>query len=177
MTAHLMGKLVFYDVPASNLDTSRKFYAALLGTDLAPIPNPKEKGLFHPLSADGIDITIHQRRKQDPPDIPTAYFAVDNLKAAIAALKAAGGKAVHGPEEIPLPTGRALKQYQASAKAARQQVGARIGQGAVMLDPDKNPVGLVQLEGHAAFYFRAGAFHTPLRADQVEGLKQALHAG
>src|SRR2546423_7488481 len=145
--AHLKGKLVFYDVPATNIDNSRKFYAALLGTDLAQIPNAKEKGFFHPLSADGIDITLHPRRKQDPPDIPTAYFAVADLGAAIRQLTAAGGKQVHAPQDIPLPTGDALKKYRAEAKAAGQDVGKRLGRGAVLLDPDKNPVGLVQLEG------------------------------
>jgi predicted enzyme related to lactoylglutathione lyase len=154
-SAHPQGKLVFYDVPATNLANTRKFYAALLGTELADIPNPKEKGAFHP------------RRKQDPPDIPTAYFAVADLAAAMKQLTAAGGKEAYPPHDIPLPTGEALKKYRLEAKKAGQEVGKRIGQGAVMLDPDKNPVGLVQLEGHAAFYFRAGAFHTPLRADQL----------
>ena len=166
-SAHLQGKLVFYDVPATNLANTRKFYAALLGTELADIPNPKEKGAFHPLSADGLELTIHPRRKQDPPDIPTAYFAVADLAAAMKQLTAAGGKEAYPPHDIPLPTGDALKKYRLEAKKAGQEVGKRIGQGAVMLDPDKNPVGLVQLEGHAAFYFRAGAFHTPLRADQL----------
>ncbi len=177
MTAHLSGKLVFYDVPASDLDKSRKFYAALLGTDdFAQAPSPKLKSLFHPLSADGIDITIHPKRDQNPPDITMAYFAVDDLQAAVKALVAAGGKKVHGPVDIPLPAGPGLAQYKASAKAARQQVGGRVGQGVTMLDPDSNPVGIVQLEGYAAFYFRAGPFHTPLRADQYEGLKQASAA-
>jgi predicted enzyme related to lactoylglutathione lyase len=167
-SAHLQGKLVFYDVPASNLDNSHKFYAALLGTDLAAIPNPKEKGVFHPLSADGIDITVHPRRKMDPPEIPIAYFAVPNLEAAVKQLAAAGGKQLHEQiYEIPLPTGAALKKYTAEAKAAGHDVGKRIGRGTVMHDPDKNPVGLVQLEGHAEFYFRAGAAHAPLRADQL----------
>jgi len=167
-SAHLQGKLVFYDVPATNLANSQKFYAALLGTDLAAIPNPKQKGAFHPLSADGIDITVHPRRKMDPPEIPIAYFAVPNLEAALKQLTAAGGKRLNDQiYEIPLPTGDALKKYRAEAKAAGHDVGKRIGRGAVVHDPDKNPVGLVQLEGHAAFYFKAAEFHTPLRADQL----------
>src|SRR6266545_4879923 len=121
--AHLKGKLVFYDVPATNLDNSRKFYAALLGTDLATIPNPKEKGVFHPLSADGIDITLHPRRRMDPPDIPIAYFAVPDLEAAIKQLTAAGGRRLYDQiQEIPLPTGDALKKYRAEAKAAGHDV-------------------------------------------------------
>src|SRR5262249_46316110 len=136
--AHLKGKLVFYDVPATNIDNSRKFYAALLGTDLARIPNPKEKGYFHPLSADGIEITVHPRRKQDPPASRTAFCAVPARGAAMRKLTAAGGRGVHPPHDIPLPTGEALKKYQAEAKAAGQDVGKRIGRGAVMLDPDKN---------------------------------------
>jgi predicted enzyme related to lactoylglutathione lyase len=171
-SAHPQGKLVFYDVPATNLANSRKFYAALLGTDLATIPNPKEKGVFHPLSADGLDITLHPRRKMDPPEIPIAYFAVANLEAAIKQLKAAGGKQLYDQiQEIPLPTGDALKKYRAEAKASGHDVGKRIGRGAVMHDPDKNPVGLVQLEGHAAFYFQAAEFHKPLRADQMVAVR------
>jgi len=174
MPTHLKGKLVFYDVPASDLENSGKFYAALLGSELARTPNPKQKGLFHPLSADGIDITIHSRRKQDPPDIPTAYFAVADLDAAIRELEAAGGKRAYEPTDIPLPTGEGLKRYRAQAKRSGHDVGKRIGRGAVMRDPDDNPVGLVQLEGHAAYYFRAGQFQPSIRADQAEGVEQAL---
>jgi predicted enzyme related to lactoylglutathione lyase len=175
MAAHLKAKVVFYDVPASDLDASRKFYGALLGSDeFARSPNEHAEAYFRPISADGIDITLHRKREQDPPDIPITYFAVDNLDEARGELTSLGGKVVHGPVDIPLPTGQALEHYQRAARAARHPVGKRIGQAVVMLDPDENPVGIVQLEGHAAFYFRAGPFHHPLRADQVEGLRTAV---
>lgn len=178
MAAHLKAKVVFYDVPSSNLDRSRKFYAALLGSDdFGHAPTDRIKAYFRPISSDGIDMTLHQKRepkRDDPPDIPITYFAVDNLNEATDELQSAGGKLVHGPEEIPLPTGKALEEYQKAARAARHPVGKRIGEAVVMLDPDENPVGIVQLEGHAAYYFRAGPFHHPLRADQVEGLKRAV---
>ena len=177
MAAYLSGKLVFYDVPATDVGRADGFYSALLGTEnFAPVPEPNSKSLFHPLSADGIDITIHPKREQDPPDIPIAYFAVQDLQAAVRALTAVGGKVVREPMDIPLPTGAALARYEASARDARQPVGPRVGQAVVMLDPDNNPVGIVQLEGFSAFYFRAGPFHLPLRADQAEGLSQARAA-
>jgi predicted enzyme related to lactoylglutathione lyase len=177
MAAHLKAKVVFYDVPASDLDASRKFYGALLGTDeFAPSPTERVKALFRPISADGIDMTLHQKadRPDDPPDVPITYFAVDSLAEAQRELESLGGKVVHPPTDIPLPTGKALENYQRAAKAARHKVGKRIGQALLMLDPDENPLGLVELEAHAAFYFRAGPYHHPLRADQVEGLKIAL---
>ena len=178
MAAHLKAKVVFYDVPSSNLDQSRKFYGALFGSEeFAHAPTERVKAYFKPISSDGIDLTLHQKRepgRDEPPDIPITYFAVDNLREATDELTSAGGKVVHGPEEIPLPTGDALERYKKAAKAARHPVGKRIGEAVVMTDPDENPVGIVQLEGHAAFYFRAGAFHHPLRADQVEGLKRAV---
>jgi predicted enzyme related to lactoylglutathione lyase len=177
MAAHLKAKVVFYDVPSSNLDASRKFYGALLGTDeFAPSPNERVKAYFRPISADGIDMTLHQKadRPEDPPDVPITYFAVDSLSEAQRELESLGGKVVHGPTEIPLPTGQALEHYQGAAKAARHPVGKRIGEALLMLDPDENPLGIVQLEAHAAFYFRAGQYHHPLRADQVEGLRLAI---
>jgi predicted enzyme related to lactoylglutathione lyase len=177
MATHLKAKVVFYDVPASNLDASRKFYGALLGTDeFARSPSDRIEAYFRPISADGIDMTLHKKddRPQDPPDIPITYFAVDSLAEAQRELESLGGKVVNGPFEIPLPTGKALEQYQKAAKAARHPIGKRIGEALLMLDPDENPLGIVQLEAHAAFYFRAGPFHTPLRADQVEGLRLAI---
>src|SRR5437870_10684483 len=99
MAAHLKAKVVFYDVPSSNLDRSRKFYGALFGSDdFAQAPTEHVKAYFQPISSDGIDMTLHQKRepkRDDPPDIPITYFAVDNLNEATDELKSAGGKVVH----------------------------------------------------------------------------------
>jgi predicted enzyme related to lactoylglutathione lyase len=174
MPAHLSSKLVIYDVPSKDLAKSRAFYGALFGSnDFAPSPSPASPSLFHPIAPDGLDITIHEMRDMDPREIPVSYFAVDDLGASIKQLEALGGKLKHGPVDVPLPAGKALQAYQGAAKAARQTVGERVGRAAVMLDPDSNPIGLMQLEHYAAYYFRAGSFQASLRADQVEGLKQA----
>jgi predicted enzyme related to lactoylglutathione lyase len=174
MPAHLDAKIVFYDVPSTNLDASNEFYSALLGTP--KFPRAPEKGspvYFHPLSPEGTDITLHEKRDQDPPDIPVTYFAVRDLKNAVAKLEGLGGKVVT-KQRLPLPSGKALQQYRAAAKAAGHKVGDRLGEAVIMLDPDENPLGLVQLHDHAAYYFRAGPFQSPLRADQAEGVALAL---
>jgi predicted enzyme related to lactoylglutathione lyase len=176
MTAHLASKLVFYDIPASDLDASRKFYEALLGADNFPPAPAHPKSFFHPISPDGIDLTLHQKRDQDPPDIPIAYFAVDDIDVAIKELEARGGKVVYEKNEIPLPTGRALQQFTADAKKLKLPIGKRLGEAVTMLDPDSNPVGIVRLEPAAAHYFHAGQFIQPLRADQVAGVRRALEA-
>ncbi len=175
MPASLTSKLVFYDVPASDPAASQKFYEALFGAGKIPRSPSKEEAYFLPISPDGIDLTLHRKREdQEPPDIPIAYFAVDNLAAASSELESLGGKVVHGPMELPLPTGRALELFKEAAKHAQQNVGNRLGEAVVMLDPAQNPLGLVQLEQPAARYFRAGAFRQPLRADQAAGLDRAL---
>jgi predicted enzyme related to lactoylglutathione lyase len=178
MATQLRAKLVFYDVPAANVDQSRRFYAALLGSEPAPAPLGRKDHheYFQPISPDGIDLTLHQKRDQNPPDIPIAFFAVDNLEAARKQLEELGGKVVHGPVDIPLPQGRGGELFAQSAKEANQVVGHRLGQAYTMIDPAKNPLGIVQLEGPAQRYFRVGRFAEGLREDQVQGHKLALES-
>jgi len=117
MAEFLKAKLAFYDVPSSDLDKAREFYGALLGSSLPHAPDPEHKVLFHPISASGIDLTVHPREDRDPPEIPIAYFAVDKLDETIRELESRGGK-TEGPRlDIPLPTAERADEVLERAEA------------------------------------------------------------
>ena len=66
----------------------------------------------------GIDVA--RREFQEELGMPPP----DGEPTALGAVRQAGGKVVHGPEEIPLPTGEALERYQKAARAARHRTTA-----------------------------------------------------
>ena len=149
----LKAKLVICNVPSKDFDKARRFYSALLGSDdFVRGPNRAVESYNRPLSPDGIDLAITER--YDAREGFTCYFAVNNLDQTIEMLSELGGSVVSKPADIPAPDGR-----------------ERMAQMAVMLDPDGNHVGLVQLGGLAHGHFRIGQFQRPLEPDQVEGLK------
>lgn len=151
----LKAKLVICNVPSTNFEKARRFYSALFGSDdFVRGPNRKVESYNRPLSPDGIDLSITQR--YDDREGFTCYFAVNNLGNAIEMLREAGGTVVTEPTRIPAPDGRAL-----------------MGTMAVMLDPDGNHVGLIQLDKRAHGHFRLGVYQRPLQPDQVEGLEEA----
>jgi hypothetical protein len=57
------------------------------------------------------------------------------------------------------------------------EVGDTVGRMAVLLDPDGNHVGLMQLAEHAHRHFRWGRFQRPLEPDQLEEFGEAKEAG
>jgi predicted enzyme related to lactoylglutathione lyase len=129
-------QLVFCNVPARDADSVLGFYGALLGIDpKAFVPNKKSPipQYYEPITGDGVDITITQRN--DTREVTATYWHVDDIRAAIKELEGAGGNVVQGPGEI--PDG---------------------GYNAMMLDPEGNYVGLVQLAETQQEYFRVGKF-------------------
>lgn len=149
----LNSKLVICNIPTTNSEAARKFYGTLLGSDaFAPAPNDADS-YFQPISPDGIDLTI--TRRYDDNESWTCYFAVDSLDRAIEELSGLGGKIVHEPATV------------AGAKGERE-----VGRFAVMLDPDQNHVGLMEVQDEEAqSYFGLGG-ERALRPEQQKAIKQ-----
>lgn len=166
MLAQLKAQLVICNVPSTKYEESMRFYGALLGSDdFAPAPNDKVDSYFRPISEDGIDLTITQR--YDDSERLTCYFAVASLDEALKELRELGGEVVVEPR--PVTAGRAT---QGALKA-----GEAVGRMAVMLDPDGNHVGLIELVAESALeHFRAGPYQRALGEDQLRGLEEAQGA-
>jgi predicted enzyme related to lactoylglutathione lyase len=147
-------KLVFCNVPARDADSLLPFYGALLGVDPGSFVKNAESPIpqyYEPITGDGVDITITQRN--DTREVTATYWAVDDLEGAIKELQAAGGNIASGPERM--PDG---------------------GATALLLDPEGNFVGLVQLSDQGERYFRAGKFHAEFE-DQLQRRREEARAG
>jgi predicted enzyme related to lactoylglutathione lyase len=149
----LKAKLIMCNAPSKNFEKARRFYSALLGSDdFVRGPTREVETYNRPLSSDGIDLSITQR--YDDREGFTCYFAVNNLDQTLEELRELGGTIEVKPTRLPSPDGKSV-----------------IGAMAVMLDPDGNHVGLIQLDRLAHGHFRWGEYMNPLQPDQVEGLE------
>ncbi len=172
----MVASLILCNVPTSNSEAAQRFYGALIGVDrFARALNDRVESYFAPLSRDGIDLTITQRF--DDNERLTCYFAVDDLAESVGQLSELGGRVVVEPRAVAIGPDRAKRFYQEFAKREGLEVGDSIGTMAVMLDPDGNHVGLMQLEEHAKVHFRVGRYAQPLDPDQTEEFDRAREAG
>jgi predicted enzyme related to lactoylglutathione lyase len=153
MASTLKSKLVICNVPTQDSEASRRFYGALLGTDeFVRAPDKDVETYTRPILADGVDLAITQRFEDT--ESMTCYFAVENLERATKELEERGGELKYESSEI------------------TRDDGETIGRFAVVLDPDKNHVGLIELSESAQKYFRFGEYGEPLRPEQLEGLRR-----
>jgi predicted enzyme related to lactoylglutathione lyase len=147
VVAEIKSKLVICNIPTTNSDAAQRFYGALLGGgEFAPAPN-KADSFYRPISRDGIDLTI--TRRHDDHESWTCYFAVENLDRAIEELSSAGGEIVVKPQAVASASG-----------------DGEVGRTAVMLDPDKNHVGLIELTDDDAQQYFGLRESRELRAEQ-----------
>lgn len=147
-------KLVFVNAPTRNSEKSRSFYQALLGTEFAHGLNPNVPSWWTPLEP-GIDFNITAR--YDDRERLTPYFAVENLDIAIKQLEERGGRCVVAPRDVILGPDEGRRFYIAEQEKQGHKVGLEdaktVGRMAVILDPDLNHVGLMQVAPHAHDHF------------------------
>jgi len=170
--ARLKSQLVLCNVPSVNMGAATRFYGALLGGDFAPGLNDEVESYFRPISRDGIDMTVTQRF--DDQERMTCYFAVDDLDAAIRELQELGGELQVPPRPVSLS--KRARRYREDAERGGLRVGERVGTMAVLLDPDRNHVGLIQLEEHAQRHFKAGKHAEALTDEQDKEFEEARAA-
>lgn len=143
-------QLVFCNIPARDPQTLLEFYSALLGSgefvQNQQSPIPQYQ---EAVTADGVDLTITQR--QDTRDVTAVYWAVPKLSDMIGELQQQGGELVS------------------------QLTSSDGGESALMLDPEGNFVGLIQLAGDAHEYFLVGKFGAEADA-ALERRRKELHA-
>jgi predicted enzyme related to lactoylglutathione lyase len=127
-------QLVFCNVPTRDAGSLLQFYATLLGIDPGAFVHNTNSPIDQyqtPITGNsGIDLLITQRN--DNREVTTTYWSVPDLAAAIQELTSQGGVQV--------------EEGQASDGS----------KSAVLLDPEGNYIGLVQLAQHAEEYFRLG---------------------
>ncbi len=150
-------KLILINAPTRNSEKSRGFYGALLGAEFAHGLNPTVASWWTPLDQ-GVDFNITTR--YDDRERLTPYFGVDDLDSAIKQLERLGGKVVVAPRDVVLGPEKAREFYIAQQKKEGHNVSNEeaktVGRMAVILDPDLNHVGLMQIAPHAQGHFMMG---------------------
>jgi predicted enzyme related to lactoylglutathione lyase len=144
-------ELTFINVPARDPSSLVPFYNRLLGAEFVQNDQSPMPQWYAPVTADGVDLTITQR--SDARDVTAVYWGVSDINAAIEALQGQGGELISPP--APTPDG---------------------GQAALMLDPEGNPIGLLELTEQSAKYFRAGEYGAEFQ-EALERRREEAQAG
>jgi predicted enzyme related to lactoylglutathione lyase len=119
----LLGKFVWRDLVSENPDAVKPFYASLFGWEFE-----ESRALGAPytlIRSGGQYIAGISKTRRQLPDQPVSqwlsFMSVANVDRAVEQTRAAGGSVVAGPLELP-----------------------NIGRGAVVLDPEGAPLGLLR---------------------------------
>jgi predicted enzyme related to lactoylglutathione lyase len=168
------GKLVLVNAPTRDSEKSRSFYGALLGAEFAQGFNPNVASWWTPLLR-GVDFTITMR--YDDRERLTPYFAVENLEAAIKDLEAHGGQCVVPPRDVVFGPEQAREAYVAEQKKEGHDLKPNqvktVGRMAVLLDPDLNHVGLIQVAPDAKRHFGVDDGSLEIDKREAEAFKSA----
>jgi predicted enzyme related to lactoylglutathione lyase len=174
----LKAKLIHVSVPAFQKQKQHDFWSKLFGIDVARSLTDTVDSHHIPISQDGLFLTIGAPQSRRDSHI-TCFFAVENMNQTIAELKAAGGKVIQQPFEIPVAK-RANAFYDGRLKAANSSAKAPNGEFASVAyleDPDGNMIGLMEVHESAHVFFGLGKFQKPLSSEQVSGHQATVEAG
>jgi len=150
-------KLAVINLPAGDPEKLSGFYSTLLGIELTRSPTDETHSYSAPISEDGVYLSVKKKERSEEGIL--ALFAVDNLENVVAAFQAAGGKLVskHALPISPSVKEEYAKGYQKLYGPLDRAVPDTMGVSAVVVDPEGNRIGLMEIEEHAQVMFRVGA--------------------
>src|SRR4051794_36167687 len=101
-----MGRVVHFEIHASDLDRAEQFYRDVFGWDVQKFDGPIDYRLINtgPNSEAGIDGALVERRGDSEGDAVIAYVCtvqVDDIQATEEKVKGSGGEQVVDRQEIP----------------------------------------------------------------------------
>ncbi|ATL28264.1 VOC family protein [Streptomyces formicae] len=170
----MIPKPVIINVPVDDVDAGIDFYEGFLGLRLARSLSPEQISFHAPVSSDGILLTVNKRNF--PGEGPTVMFAVEDMDAALASWKAAGGTVVAGPYDLPLPQ-KIRDEFRDQFRDSpfyRGEAGDSMGRGASLHDAEGNRLGIVELSEWAHATFALGAYANPVSEEQLKDQSIAL---
>jgi predicted enzyme related to lactoylglutathione lyase len=101
MIEYPAGTPSWVDLSSPDLDGSASFYGALFGWEAAASEGPvEETGGYRMFTLDGVEVAGLGPAQPGQPPVWTTYIAVDDAKAAKAAVEAAGGSTVLEPLQV-----------------------------------------------------------------------------
>jgi predicted enzyme related to lactoylglutathione lyase len=84
------------EFPADDADRARRFWAGVLGAELAP--RGAEAGAGWEADADGLRLGVHERGPGPGDTASLPYFSVPDLEAAVERVAELGGSVIHPGE-------------------------------------------------------------------------------
>ncbi len=84
------------EFPADDADRARRFWAGLLGAELAP--RGAEAGAGWEADDDGLRLGVHERGRGPGDTASLPYFSVPDLEAAVERVAELGGSVIHPGE-------------------------------------------------------------------------------
>lgn len=179
MSMMLKKKLVLLNIGAGNVDATVKFYETFFGLTFQRALTQQAVIYNATIDEGGIDINVGP--KHSAQDMVTAYFAVNDLNAAITEAKAAGSKVIWGPAPLQVPPtyvneykAHTEKHHPDDASVTPANAWNSVGEAVLITDPSGNAVGLVQLAPSAQGRYNAGRHQRPLTDKQVAAREDSI---
>ena len=88
--------MVLVEFPADDSERARDFWSFVLGVSLEPRPDADGQGWQTP--GGGPALGLHERGRGPGDRFSLAYFAVDDVQAAVDRVRSAGGEVIHPGE-------------------------------------------------------------------------------
>ena len=117
----------FAELPVSDQERAKRFYMQKLGCELvSDAPMGKDGWRWIELKFPSADTALHfHRRKEDrSSDEPVMVLVADDVKGAVADLKAKGVEIITEPMEAPWQPGRTVAEFRDS-EGNRMVIGSR----------------------------------------------------
>lgn len=167
MSIKLKASPVMVSVVSSNVAETKGFFESFLGIDFVQDAEALES--YHaPISEDGCDLMIGPPRH--PNETTMIHFHVDNMDAAVQAIRYHGGQVLFGPQSLSMSP-PAFAGYAESYRKVEPQGPAPTPQLALMaiVQAPGGPVfGLVQIAEHMHKHFQVGQFQKTLQNFQID---------
>ena len=150
------GRLINIAYEVQDPEKTADFFGGFLGIEMAQSLHDGNASYHAPVSQDGIMLSVHRKYQENQQGSKlTAYFAVDDLDAAVNEIESRGGKRLGSTFDMPVAPS-VFGEYKADYEAefgTSDPVTPSIGKGVEVVTGSGENIGLVQLESHATKYY------------------------
>ena len=173
-------QVAFINVPAKDLEKSRRFYEILFDSVFARSLTEKPKGFHMPVSCPRTYWHVTERTHER--ETTVVYVAIRNLKHTLKRLVAAGGEVVSEPRNLRI-SGRMFEVFKERVESKLEQVDPGVpvteemGHFALLKDPEGNVVGVMELAKYLYYHFGYGRHRKPATQEQLEDHLEAIGTG
>lgn len=166
----MTARLISVSVPAKDVKRASSYYSALLGQAFGRVIAPNYEG-YYAWASSGVKFTT--QAAYGPSDEVMLNFAVPDLAAELQRVTASGGRVLQddialtvAPSELEALSSR----FESLGLGSADQVDARMGTSAVIIDCEGNRMLLTQLAPYAEAFFEGGEVTAHERRQHRAGL-------